>query len=436
MSKKKALVAIVGRPNVGKSALFNRLIGRRQAILAEEAGTTRDRIYADCEWGGQVFTLIDTGGLDLGTRGELQKAVHQQAKVAIDQADLILLVVDVTEGLHFLDQEVAQVLRESRKPVILVANKVDNQKRDIMMAEFYRLGVGEPRGVSALHGTGTGDLLDEILEHLPECPEEVGAEVVRVAIVGRPNVGKSSLLNALLGEERVVVHPEPGTTRDTTDTFLEFKSVNFILVDTAGIRRRGKIAGGIERYSVLRTIQAINRADIALLVIDASEGLTLQDAHIAGYVQQATVGLVLVVNKWDLMKGEDKAEFTREIRGRLSFIPFVPILYTSALSGYGVGKVLDEVLKVAAERAKRVPTAKLNELVAEAVARHALPAEKGRTVRVMYVTQTAVNPPTFVFFVNEPKAVHFSYRRYLENQIRERFGFEGTPLKFVFRRQK
>src|SRR5213080_3828612 len=461
----KPLVAVVGRPNVGKSTFFNRMIGERVAVVEDIPGTTRDRIYGDTDWNGREFTLIDTGGLEFGSipvgqvgltgqPGDLMEHVQAQAELAIEEADVIIFMVDARSGITAADEEVAEQLRRTHKPVILAANKADSATRRQDAVEFYTLGLGEPITISSLQGTGTGDLLDLIVEALP--PEDEEAEnvededVVRVAIIGRPNVGKSSLLNAVLGFERAIVSEVPGTTRDAIDTEIEFKDRKLILIDTAGIRRRGKVGPGVEKFSVLRSTRAIERSDVAMLLIDASEGLDAQDTNIAGEIQDQAKGVVVVVNKWDLAQAQRRAEregnfphpdeeiesaeaYRRIIAEGLKFIPYAPIVFASAKTGYHVKGLLETVLNVADMRYLRVPTSRLNELVQEAVRRHNPPVTNNKALKIYYVTQTRVNPPTFVFFVNDPQAVHFSYERYLENRLREAFGFKGTAIRLFFR---
>jgi len=431
----KPLVAIVGRPNVGKSTLFNRLVEEPRAIVEDLPGTTRDRLYADAQWGGVAFTLIDTGGLVLWTEDELTMQVRRQVELAMAEAEAILFLVDVTEGLIVADEEIAELLRVSQKPLFLVVNKADNEARRLAATEFYSLGLGEPYPISALHGTGTGDLLDALVASFPPREEVEEAEGVRVAIVGRPNVGKSSLLNALLGWERAIVSESPGTTRDAIDTQMSWDSQLVTLIDTAGIRRRGRVQRGVEQYSVLRALRAIQRAHLVVLLLDAPEGVTAQDAHIAGYAMEEARGIVLVVNKWDLMKEADLSEYAEGVRQAFRFIPYAPLLFVSALTGQRVGTVLETALRVYQERFRRVPTSDLNRLLREAVASHSPPSKRGKRLRFYYATQAEVDPPTFVFFVNDPQLVHFSYRRYLENRLREAFGFEGTPLRLYFRRR-
>ncbi len=431
----KPLVAIVGRPNVGKSTLFNRLVEEPRAIVEDLPGTTRDRLYADAQWGGAAFTLIDTGGLVLWSEDELTMQVRRQVELAMAEAEAILFMVDVTEGLTAGDEEIAELLRVSQKPLFLVVNKADNEARRMAATEFFGLGLGEPYPISALHGTGTGDLLDALVASFPPREEVEEVEGVRVAIVGRPNVGKSSLLNALLGWERAIVSESPGTTRDAIDTQMSWDSQLVTLIDTAGIRRRGRVQRGVERYSVLRALRAIQRAHVVVLLLDAPEGVTAQDTHIAGYAMEEARGIVLVVNKWDLMKEADVSEYAKGVRQAFRFIPYAPLLFVSALTGRRVGTVLETALRVYQERLLRVPTSGLNRLLREAVASHAPPSKRGKRLRFYYATQAEVDPPTFVFFVNEPQLVHFSYHRYLENRLRERFGFEGTPLRLHFRRR-
>lgn len=454
----KPVLAIVGRPNVGKSSFFNRLIGEQIAIVEDQPGTTRDRIYGDTEWNGVVFTVIDTGGMVLGTaadpgtgpQGEVTEEdimtrTREQAEAAIEEADVILFLVDAKTGLTSTDSDIADILRTSKKPVILAANKADSEERRLNAVEFYALGLGDPIPISSKHSINTGDLLDSVVDAFPKEEEEAEPEEeqVKVALVGRPNVGKSRLLNAILGQERVIVSDIPGTTRDAIDTKFEYTEgegdeavkYDLTLIDTAGIRRRGRIDPGIERYSVIRTLRAIQRADVVLLVIDATEGITAQDTHIAGYVLEELKGLVLVVNKWDLVEKDSNTiyEYTDHLRQELSFIPYVTFVFISAKYGQRVNKVLPAAIKVAKERTKRVSTGQLNKLVKEAVDAHPPASKPGKWVKFYYATQADVKPPTFIFFTNDAENVHFSYKRYLENQLRGVFGFEGTPIKLVFR---
>ena len=437
----RPIVAVVGRPNVGKSTLFNRLIGERRAIVEDEPGTTRDRVYGTADWGGLEFTLVDTGGLQdereiaSGSLAEIARHTREQAQSAIDEADVIVFMVDAKAGLAAGDHDVADVLRRADKPTILVANKADNAERREGVVDFYELGLGEPIPVSAYHGSGTGDLLDRVVEALPEVEEEPETEGPDIAIVGRPNVGKSRLLNALLGQERAIVSDVPGTTRDSLDTQLIWAGRPLTLIDTAGIRRRGRVEQGIERFSVLRSMRAIDRSDVVLLLIDATEGFTAQDLHIAGYIEEQKKGIVVVVNKWDLVEKTPQSmdEYRAKAREALDFMPYAPLVFISAKFGQRVQQVLETALLVVAERQRRVPTAALNKVLREAVAKHPPPSKPGKWVKFYYATQADVAPPTFVFFCNDPKQLHFSYRRYLENELRDEFGFTGTPLRISFR---
>ncbi len=430
----KSMVAIVGRQNVGKSTLLNRLAGKRIAITEDLPGTTRDRIMAPVLWRGTEFTIVDTGGLEPEPESTVAQGVNEQINTAIAEADVIIFLVDVRDGVMPFDQEIADMLRRVSKTVLLVANKADNDRLAAEAVEFYELGLGEPQVISAHHGRGTDELLDRIITLLPAPSEvEVGPEVMKIAIVGRPNVGKSMLLNTMLGEERAIVADTPGTTRDAIDTLLDFEGQNVLLIDTAGIRRRGRLGSGVERYSVLRALRAIDRADVALLVIDATEPFTAQDMHVAGYIQQAVKGVVLIVNKWDLVAEKDTTEWDKYISRQLRFMPYAPVLYTSAKSGQGVREIMPQVQQVYQERLKRLPTTVVNSVVQQAVAAHHPPRTGQRQLKILYATQAEVNPPTFVFFVNEAKMVHFSYQRYLENRLRQAFGFVGTPLRLIFK---
>lgn len=433
----KPIVALVGRPNVGKSTLFNRLIGERFAIVEDVPGTTRDRIYGESEWNGVPFTVVDTGGLLVGPEEPLVRQVRAQAEVAILEADVIVLLVDVKQGLTSADDDVARLLRRTRKPVILAVNKGDSQQRRLAASEFWALGLGEPLPISALHGIGTGDLLDEVVAAFPPQEEPEEEDAVRIAIVGRPNVGKSSLLNQLLGRERAIVHEVAGTTRDAIDTDLLFQEQRITLIDTAGIRRRGRIEGGVEKYSVLRALRSIERADVALLLIDATEGVTSQDQHIAGYILDEYKSVVVLVNKWDLAPKDTYTmpAYTKRVRYELRFLDYVPVLYISAKTGRRVHQVLPAAMDVYATRFQRIPTGELNRLVQDTVARHAPPSKAGKRLKFLYATQADVDPPTFVFFVNDTRLVHFTYARFLENSIRQRHPFLGTPLRFRFRRR-
>ena len=433
----KPIVAIVGRPNVGKSTLFNRLVGAPVAITESIPGTTRDRLYGDTEWNRREFVVVDTAGLTPGADEGLARAIRENVELAMDQADVILFMVDAKGGLTADDTVIAEMLRRTAKPVILAANKADSARRRLAATEFYELGLGEPIPISSTQGLGTGDMLDALVAHLPvvEEPEEERDAALRLAIVGRPNVGKSSLLNALLGFERVLVSEVPGTTRDTTDTLLEHEGQKIVLVDTAGIRRPGHIKGSIEKYSVMRAIRAISRADVALLVVDATEPLTAQDQHIAGYVREAGKGMIVVVNKWDLVEKTPTTmnEYTALAARELNFMPYVPVLFVSARTKQRVHKIVAEALRIEDERRKRIPTAQLNATVQAALREHPPLSSKGKLLKIKYVTQAATDPPTFVFFVNDPELVHFSYERFLENRLRAAFGFEGTAVRLVFR---
>jgi len=427
-------VAIVGRQNVGKSTLLNRVARKPLAIVADLPGTTRDRIFASVAWQGVDFTLVDTGGLEMAPRSTVAQGVREQVEAAIAEADVIIFLVDVKSGLIPADLEVAEMLRRVSKPILLVANKADNDRLETGAVEFYGLGLGEPLAVSAYHGRGTAELLDRIISRLPVPPPvETGPEIMKIAIVGRPNVGKSMLLNAVLGEKRAIVDDIPGTTRDAADTLVDFNGQSVLLIDTAGIRRRGRLGVGVERYSVLRALRAIDRADVALLVLDATELVTAQDMHVAGYIQQAIKGVVVVVNKWDLIADKDLTEWNTGIRSQLKFIAYAPVLYTSAKFGQGVDKILPQARQVYQERLKRLPTAEVNDVIQQAVAAHNLPRSGRKRLKIRYATQAEVNPPTFVFFVNDAGLIHFSYRRYLENKLRQAFGFAGTPVRLVFK---
>lgn len=442
---RRALVALVGRPNVGKSTLFNRILGQRLAVVSEIPGTTRDRLYAEAEWAGASFLLVDTGGLEVTEGRHTQPLsedseqylplIRRQANIAIQDADVVVQVVDGQSGITAADLEVADILRRSQKPVIVAANKLESSRLRDGAYEFYELALGEVFPISALHGTGTGDLLDAIIESLPVLDGEEEDDSIKAAILGRPNVGKSTLLNKLIGEERVIVSPIPGTTRDAIDTKFNWDGHEFTLIDTAGIRRRGKIDPGVEKYSVLRAIKALQRADVALLLIDAMEGITSQDAHIAGMLIKEYASVIVLVNKWDLV---DKDAYTitsysAHIRQALNFLPFVPLLFISAKTGQRVNKIMALIVEVFEARSRRIPTSQLNRLMRDAISRHPPPQKRGIRVKFAYVTQASVDPPTFVFFVSKPDWVHFTYRRYLENRIREEFPFPGTPIRLVFR---
>ncbi|MCL4509272.1 MAG: ribosome biogenesis GTPase Der [Chloroflexi bacterium] len=436
----KPLLAVIGRPNVGKSTLFNRIIGERRAVTEDFPGTTRDRLYGEVEWQGRAFTIVDTGGLELDAESGIPAAVRVQALLAMDQADVLLFVVDASAGITPLDIDIANALRRSQKPLLVLANKAESASRDLTASEFYALGFEEMMAVSAYHGQGVADALDWVVEHLPAAEEELDAEPgeeVRVAIIGRPNVGKSSLINRLLGEQRVVVSELPGTTRDAIDTVLEENGRRYRLIDTAGIRRRGKIEGGAEQFSVLRALRALDRADVAVLVVDAREGVTDSDLHIAGFVQQRSVGLVVLMNKWDLLpRGElGTGDAIAHIRRRFDFAPYATIVLASALTGFHTGQVLEQVATVWDQRQARVSTSQLNAFVHNDLQRHQL-THRGKLLKTLYATQAGVNPPTFVFFVNDVDLVHFGYRRFVENELRRRFGFTATPIRLIFRERE
>jgi GTPase len=455
----KPFVAIVGRPNVGKSTLFNRIVGERRAVVSEIPGTTRDRIIAEAEWNGQTFLVVDTGGIEIlpptveaGLRPVTDRPlledseafipeIRGQAELAIQEADLIIFLTDASTGLTGPDREVADLLRRSKKPVLLVANKADNEAREQNAFEFYELGMGEVLTISAIHGIGVGDLLDLIVSSLTwdEEPELDDDDAIRIAIIGRPNVGKSSLLNRLLGHERAIVSPVAGTTRDAVDTEMEYEGQRYILIDTAGIRRRGKVGSGVEKWSVLRTARALQRTDLALLLIDATEGVAAQDTHIAGLTLDEGVSIVVLVNKWDAIDPElreRRADIEEHVRSELKFLNYIPLLFISALTGLNVQQVLPTAKEVVETRYQRIPTAEINDLIQQAMIEHAPPSRAGRRLRLFFVDQVEVAPPHFVFHVDDPRLVHFSYQRYLENRIRDRYPFPGTPLRMTFRNPK
>jgi GTP-binding protein len=431
----KPVVAIIGRQNVGKSTLLNRVAGKQLAIVEDFPGTTRDRIFADATWNGIDFTVVDTGGLEFREESSLAKGVRAQAEAAINEADILIFLTDAKEGIMADDREIANILRRTQKPVILVVNKVDNEKQEADAAEFYQLGFDEVFFVSSYHSRGVADFLDRLIELLPPQPPEDQTlpPGIRVAIVGRPHVGKSLLLNKLLGQERTIVGETPGTTRDAIDTVLDFKGQNVILIDTAGIRRRGSIDQGIESYSVLRALRAIDRADIALLVVDALETMAAQDTHIAGYIEKAGKGIITLVNKWDLATEKNKTVYNEYIYSRLKFTPYAPILYISAKTGQGVDKIMPLALQIEQERSMLLPEQEVNDLIKKASASHNLP-HKGKLVLAVHsARQTGTRPPSFQILVNDTKLVHFSYERFLENQIRGIYSFKGTPIRLVFK---
>jgi len=436
----KPLVAVVGRPNVGKSTLFNAIVKKRISIVEDIPGVTRDRIYFDAEWLGHEFTMIDTGGIEfIDSDNNIFTSMRYQAELAIHEADVILYVVDGKMGIQPQDQEIANILRSSGKPIILVVNKIDSIEQEVNIYEFYSLGLGDPIGVSAVNLMNLGDLLDQVLEYIGKTPSEEEAEdAIHIALIGRPNVGKSSLTNALLGQERVIVSNIPGTTRDSIDTHWQYEGSEFVLIDTAGMRRKGKIDIPVERYSVIRALRAVDRCDVAVLVLDATEGVTEQDKKIAGYAHEAGKGSIIVVNKWDLIDKDSKTsdKFSEDIRRVLVFMQYAPILYTSALTKQRIHRLADLVKFVSEQQNMRVSTSVLNELISDAQLINPPPAKNGHPLRIYYMTQASVKPPTFVLFVNDPQLMHFSYLRFLENKLRETFGFEGTPIHLILRGKK
>ena len=436
----KPVVAIVGRPNVGKSTLFNVLAGERISIVQDTPGVTRDRIYAEVSWLDYNFTLIDTGGIEPDSGDIILSQMREQAQIAIDTADVIIFITDVRQGLVDADQKVADMLRRSKKPVILAVNKVDDFKKYMPdVYEFYNLGIGDPVPVSAASRLGIGDLLDEVAKHFTqEMLEEAEDDRPRIAIVGKPNVGKSSLINKLTGENRVIVSDIAGTTRDAIDTDIKYNGREYVFIDTAGLRRKNKIKEELERYSIIRAVTAVERADVVIIVIDATEGVTEQDAKIAGIAHERGKGIIIAVNKWDAIEKDDKTIYkhTEKIRQILSFMPYAEILFISAKTGQRTGKIFETIDVVLENNSMRVATGVLNEIMAEAVAMQQPPTDKGKRLKLYYITQAAVKPPTFVIFVNDKNLMHFSYTRYLENKIREAFGFKGTSLKFIIRERK
>lgn len=436
----KPIVAIVGRPNVGKSTLFNVLAGGTISIVKDTPGVTRDRIYADCSWLDKNFTLIDTGGIEPDSKDVILSQMREQAQIAIDTADVIVFIVDVRQGLVDADAKVAELLRKSKKPVVLAVNKVDSfQKFGNDIYEFYNLGIGDPHAVSAASRLGIGDLLDEVIRHFPaegEQPEE--EEIPKIAIVGKPNVGKSSIINKLLGENRVIVSDIAGTTRDAVDTKIQHHGQDYLFIDTAGLRRKSRVKEDLERYSIIRTVSAVERADVVVVVIDATEGVTEQDAKIAGIAHERGKGIIIAVNKWDAVEKNDKTiyEHSRKLKEVLSFIPYAEYLFISAVTGQRINKLFESIDVVRENQTLRVATGVLNEIISEATAMQQPPSDKGKRLKIYYTTQVAVKPPTFVVFVNSKELMHFSYTRYLENQIRNAFGFGGTSLKFIIRERK
>ncbi len=438
--KSKPIVAVVGRPNVGKSTLFNALAGERISIVKDTPGITRDRIYTDVSWLDKTFTLIDTGGIEPDSKDIILSQMRAQAEIAMETADVIIFLVDVKQGLVDADSKVADMLRRSKKPVVLVVNKVDSFEKYMPdVYEFYNLGIGEPFPVSAANQMGLGEMLDEVVSHFKDTEsEEEEDDRPRIAIVGKPNVGKSSLINKLLGENRLIVSDIAGTTRDAVDTEITYNGKDYVFIDTAGLRRKNKVKEDLERYMIVRTVSAVERAEVVVLVIDASEGVTEQDAKIAGIAHDRGKAVIIAVNKWDLVEKDDKTiyRFTEKVRNILSYMPYAEILFVSAQTGQRLPKLFEVIDMVSENHAMRVATGVLNEIMAEAVMMQQPPSDKGKRLRLYYITQVSVKPPTFVIFVNDKELMHFSYTRYIENQIRETFGFKGTPLRFIIRERK
>lgn len=431
-------IAIVGRPNVGKSTIFNRIAGERISIVEDTPGVTRDRIYTTGEWLGREFSIIDTGGIDLGDEPFMDQIKHQ-AEIAIDEADVIIFVASGREGITDADELVAKILYRSNKPVILAVNKVDNPEMRNDIYEFYALGLGDPFPVSGSHGLGIGDVLDEAVKHFPNTSEEEDEDTIKFSLIGRPNVGKSSLINAILGEDRVIVSDIEGTTRDAIDTYFESEEgQKFLMIDTAGMRKRGKVYESTEKYSVMRAMRAIERSDIVLMVLNAEEGIREQDKRVAGYAHEAGRGIIIVVNKWDTVKKDTNTmrDFEAGIRDEFQYLDYAPIIFVSALTKQRLNKLPELIETVSMNQNLRIPSALLNDVVMDAVAINPTPTDKGKRLKIFYATQVAVKPPTFVIFVNEEELMHFSYARFLENQIRKAFTFEGTPIKIIPRRRK
>jgi GTP-binding protein len=432
------IVAIVGRPNVGKSMLFNRIVGKRISIVEDTPGVTRDRIYADAEWSGHRFTVIDTGGLEISSADTIIKATKKHAEIAIESAEVIIFTVDGKQGLTSADEEVAEILRKAGKPVVLAVNKIDNQKQQSDIYDFYRLALGEPIPVSAAHGLNIGELLDEVVKNFKLSQEIIyDDEYIKTAVIGRPNVGKSSLINRILGEERVIVSDIPGTTRDAVDTLFKHDGSTYVFIDTAGMRRRGKVEEALEYYSVLRGLSAIERSDVVLMVLDATESVTEQDKKIAGYAHEKGRAVVLVVNKWDLIEKNENTinQFRDRVRSSLIFMQYAPIIFISAKTGQRVNRVIELIKYVADQHAMRIQTSMLNQFLQDAVSMVEPPSDRGRRLKLFYMTQTGVKPPRFSIFVNDPELVHFSYKRYIENQLRSSFGLEGTPIHLSFKQK-
>ncbi|MGP1541283.1 ribosome biogenesis GTPase Der [Peptostreptococcus stomatis] len=438
-SDNRPIVAVVGRPNVGKSTIFNKLTGTKISIVEDTPGVTRDRIFGEVEWLNKYFTIIDTGGIEPESDDIILSQMRNQAMLAVDMAHVILFVVDGKSGLTAADKEVADILRRTKKPVLLVVNKIDSKSQFDNVYDFYELGLGNPIAISGANSMGLGDLLDEVVENFPEgMNTEYDEDVIRVAITGKPNAGKSSILNNILGEERVIVSPIAGTTRDAIDTYFEKDDNKFLLIDTAGIRRRSKVYENVERFSVIRSMSAVDRADVVLIVIDATEGVTEQDTKIAGIAHDEGKACIFVVNKWDLIEKDNKTmgNFRMSVREKFPFMTYAPILFVSAVSNQRIGRILETVVQVSAEQNKRVTTSVLNQVIGEAIMLNQPPSDKGRRLKIYYGTQTGVKPPTFNLFINDKELTHFSYTRYLENRLRENFGFEGTSIKIEYSQKK
>ncbi|WP_243290075.1 ribosome biogenesis GTPase Der [Bacillus sp. FJAT-47783] len=435
---RKHVVAIVGRPNVGKSTIFNRIVGERVSIVEDVPGVTRDRIYSQAEWLTHQFNIIDTGGIEIGDAPFLAQ-IRQQAELAIDEADVIIFIVNGREGVTAADEEVAKILYRSKKPIVLGVNKIDNPNMRDQIYDFYALGFGEPYPISGSHGIGLGDLLDEVVKHFEtRSDEDYDDDIIKFSLIGRPNVGKSSLVNAILGEERVIVSDIAGTTRDAIDTTFKYSGQEFVIIDTAGMRKKGKVYETTEKYSVLRALKAIERSDVVLVVLNGEEGIIEQDKRIAGYAHEAGKAVVIVVNKWDVVEKDEKTmkQFEQKIRDHFLFLDYAPIVFLSAKTKKRLHTLMPDIIKVSENHALRVQTNVLNDVIMDAVAMNPTPTDKGTRLKIYYATQVAVKPPTFVIFVNDPELLHFSYARFLENRIRDAFGFEGTPIKLIARARK
>jgi len=434
----KPVVAIVGRPNVGKSTIFNRIVGERVSIVEDVPGVTRDRIYSSAEWLTHEFNIIDTGGIDIGDEPFLDQ-IRQQAEIAIQEADVIIFITSGREGVTSADEMVAKILYRSKKPVVLAVNKIDNPEMRAQIYDFYALGFGDPFPISGAHGLGLGDLLDEVVKHFPEkTDEDYGEDVIKFCFIGRPNVGKSSLFNAILGEERVIVSDIEGTTRDAVDTVYTYEGQTYVMIDTAGMRKKGKVYENTEKYSVLRALRAIERSDVVCVVLNGKEGIREQDKRIAGYAHEAGRGVIIVVNKWDVVEKDEKTmnQFTEKIRDHFQFLDYAPVIFVSAKTKKRLNQLFPLLQTVSESHAMRVQSSVLNEVIADAVAMNPTPTDKGRRLKIFYATQVSVKPPTIVVFVNDPELMHFSYERFLENRIRDAFGFTGTPIRIITRARK